>query len=760
MDQQRNQSEDVDQQRLAIMTRRRLLASGALGITALAGCSGGDGDSQEESSENGNENGDEELPGERDPESTPTEGAESTPEQSTPEPDPDEHVDQTLRLPTPNNPEEMHFAYQIGNGVNSQYSAPGDVYSATMEPGVFGRFFNSLYWPNDADNVINHLYEDVTVDDFQIEVKIRDDATWSDGEPVRAKDAVGTHAIWKEAPNWQPKPTETRFHIGALGRYEMPDGPDGKRYRFMPPDTQAWEDFGGFAPYGEGEIMARLGGTGGVYQMRAGPAFPTHLDTYEPLVDRAIELWDNQSEEVEGTLVVELTNEFGWGEEIHEATRDPENIVTHGPWQVAELRGAQEVVLEPNEHSRLSEEINYNQVIFEYNEEPARERAGIQAERLDYAQLTASPEEVEAIPDQYGQQLSPDRAGYSFGIDHNSLFSDRRVRQAFLYALDKEAIANNIHPDTAEPVTKPGYDMWGASDLISEEWAEENLIDYSQDVEKAASLMREAGFEKQNGVWQKDGEPFEYTVAVNRDTPVMETTVESQLDEFGISLSLQTLDESQFISRVRGSNENTYIDEEYGGSGDFRIWSGPLGYTVADRCAGTFRQLWHWWWWGVANARRTRRFNFFDHETQEEGLDQYASNGWVRGNYPLWEDWTIEMPSEFGDPDSELEAFNPGYTWGSVRTGPKTFSSEFEDNDLYNPPDGGSIEYFAKKFAWLHNWYVPVLPIAQDQSQHFRNEENWIWNVGSGMSQYFGLGWNDDELAGMNRIVADPDNPK
>jgi ABC-type transport system substrate-binding protein len=736
------------------------MAAGALGLTGLAGCQDGDdtptpGDTATPTDDDGG------LPGGGDGDGD-GDGGETATDEPTETP-PSDDVDQELRLPTPNNPEEMNFAFQIGNGVSSQYSAPGDVYAATMEPGLWGRFYDSLYWANDVDIVHEHLYEDITINDFEIEVTIRDDATWSDGEPVRAKDAVGNHAIWKEAPAWEPAPTETRFHIGALGRYEMPDGPDGKTYRFMPPDTQAWEDFGGFAPYGEGEIMARLGGTGGVYMMRAGPAFPTHLDTYEPLVDRAIELWDNQSTEYEGTLVQVLAEDMGWDEGIHEYSRDPENIVTTGPWTVSELRGAQEVVLEPNEHSRLSDEINYNQVVFEYTEEPARERAGIQAERLDYSAISASPSEMDSMPDKYEQALSPSRAGYAFGIDHRggeSFFGDRRVRQAILYALDKEAIAGNIHPNTTRAVTRPGYDMWGTDSLFGGDWAEENLIDYSYDPDKAEELMQEAGFEMQNDVWHRDGEPFEFVVASSRDTPAMETTAISQLEDFGISLELQTLDQSQFIERVRGSNENTYIEEEWGGSGDFRIWSGPTAYTVSDRTAGYFRQLWHWWWWGVANARRTRRFNFFSHEQQEEGIDQYASNGWVRGDYSLWEDWNIEMPSEFGDPDSELEEFNPGFTWGQVRSGPYTFVDPQENNDLYDPPDGGSLEYYAKKFAWLHNWFVPVLPVVMEQNQHFINTGNWNWPQNSDMWQYWGMGWQADELAGMDRIYADPENPK
>lgn len=723
----------------AFTTRRKLLLAGALGgTTGLAGCAGFFGEDDDEA-ETGDGNG----------------GGDGGSTQT--EPPGDLHVEgQDLRLPTPNNPEEMYFAWQIGNEIDSRYSAPADVYSAIMEPGIWGRFYNSLYWPLEVPNAFGGLYEDWEITSDTISITIRDDATWSDGEPVRAKDAIGNHAVWKEAPQWAPAPTETRFHIGAIGDYSMPDGPDGKTYELHVVDNDEWDEFGGFDPYGEGEIMSRIGSTSGVFSMRAGPAFPTHLGPYEDAVDEAIEIWDEKPDDLEGLVLQHVTSD--WDEEIHEWSRDPENIVSHGPWTVADVRGAQEVVLEPNEHSRHAEDINYDRVVFEYNEGEQRVRAGIQEEHLDYGQMVASPEETQAIPDTYQQELSPSGAGYSLGLNHNSFFGDRLVRQAIMFALDKSSIAQNIHPDTTSPITTPGFHHWGVDDIIDESWAEENLIDYSQDLDRAESLMQEAGFEMQDGIWHRDGEPFQQTIATSRETPVFETTVVDQLQEFGIDIEFQTYDDADFTERVRGSNEPEYIEEEYGGEGDFDIWTsaGP-----EDLHSGHFDALWHRaWWWAVANCRRVRRRNYWDHETQEEALSQYASNGWVRGNYPLWEDWLVDVPP-IGEPDGEPEPFQPGVVWGEVRTGPKTFDSAFEDNEYYNPPDGGSLEYYSKKFAWTLNWWLPVLPLVLEQNQHFVNTGNWVWPTDHEMwDTYFGQGWNGDELAGMNRIFADPDNPK
>jgi len=733
---------------LASLTRRKLLLAGAMGGSSLlAGCPGDSGNDGTPSSGSSDGTGGGDGGG----------GSNNNNGGSNPTPTdvPDVFVEgQTLRLPSPNNPQQMYFAWQIGNEVDSQYSFPGDVFAATMEPGLWGRFFDTLYWNRDVPETYPGLYESVEIGADTISITIRDDATWSDGEPIRAKDGIAPQALWKEAPKWAPSPTETRFHIGAIGDYSMPDGPDGKRYELHAVDNDEWNEFGGFEPYGEGEILARIAGTGGVFQMRAGPVFPTHLDPYEPAVDEAIEIWDEKPEDLTGLVLQHVTSD--WTNEVLQFSREPENIVTSGLWTVSELRGAQEVILEPNEHHRNVEDLNFGRIAMEWSENEQRTRAGIQAKEYDTGQFTASPQELPTIPDRYEQVLWPDATGYSLGLDHDSVFGERLVRQAVMFALNKEDIAGNIHTEKTRPIQIPGFDHWGIEEFFDESWAQENLIDYSQDTDRAASLMREAGFEKQSGVWQRNGQPFQITIATSRETPIMETTVSEQLSTFGVDAAFQTFESADFVSRVRGANTNQRIDEEYGGSGDFTVWSsaGP-----EDLCAGHYRQLWHHWWWGLANGRRVRRRNYFSHDTQESALEQYASNGWVRGNYPLWDEWTIDVPP-VGEPDGTPQPFNPSFTWGSVRTGPNSFDSPFDDNPYYDPPEDAGIEHWTKQFSWVMNWWLPVLPLVLNQGQSFLNTKNWNWPTDHSMWQYFEQGWDDDHLAGIGRVFADADNPK
>ncbi|MFC4247774.1 ABC transporter substrate-binding protein [Natribaculum luteum] len=687
------------------------------------------------------------------------------------------YVGQELRLQTTINPEEQHFASMTVGATGfpvqeTKYSFDNRIYAATHEPGFFGKFWDVLYWPFDIadDEIYAGLYEDWEIDDHMIRTKIRDDAYWSDGEPVRAWDAVFKQACNKQPGRFGAPPDETRFHTGFIGGYNLPDGKDGKVIEWYTPDTPEWNDSEGFSITGHGEMLNRLGSTQSFGAAVAFPGAPTHLGPYQPLVEEAVELWEQKPDEDDveysGLIGSVVAQRHELSEELHEWSRNPDNIVTHGPWTVSEIRGTEEIILEPNEHHRLADEINFDRVVFEFIQDENRRRASIQSERLDAAPINVGSEETDTIPDIYELFLAPAKTGYALGIDHHGpygmesaedLYAIREFRQALLYALDKEAIAGNINPATTSAITRPGFDQWWVDEFVSEEWAEENLIDYSQDLDKAEEKMREAGFERgDDGWWEYEGERFQDEFSTNKNTPIFETTVANQLQEFGLDVQVQTYESGVYGENLQGLRENTYVDERYGESGNFSMYRA----NTADLQAGYFDALWHrTWWWSQARADWVRRNNWFSHETQESALDNYADNGYVRGQVSLWEDWTVEIPP-IGEPGGELETFNPSWTWGQTRVGPYDFDSDFEDHPYMNPPDGGSTEYYVKKFAWTQNYLVPNPPLARTANQHYINTTNWNLRTDEDAWKFYGVVWELPAILGLNWPKADPENPK
>jgi len=764
---------------LANPTRRRLLAAGALGGSALlGGCFGLNSDSDETPDAAGGDGdtdgGDQNLSPD-----TPAPGT-GTGSQSTTESTPSSvYVEgQTLRIPTRQNPDEMHFVWRnnLHHGIESKYDAADDVFWATHEPGFWGRWFHQTYWTDPGD-IYPQMFEQFEFEDdyHTISVKIKDDTYWSDGEPIRAYDAVAMCALWSK-PTIPSYPEETRIS-GYLRDYTMPEGPDGKVFKYhtaghpdvdteYPEVAERWREIDGFQSLSIGEILYYIGG----HLPRASVYYPTHLDPVAPLFEEAMKLWDEKNHDLSREEEREVKPDRGElvekhldGVEFLEWSRKPENFVSSGVWTLDEIRGTKEVVLAKNDHHRHADDVNYDSVVLEYSESPQRIQAGLSSGQYDYASVTTPPETAESFPDSITEITSPGGGGYAFGIDHShSFFGDVRIRQAIMYALDTEAIANNIHPTAVHPIHTPGWDTWAAEAIFDEDWAMENLITYEQDLDRAAELMRSAGCELVDGVWHKDGEPFQTRIATYADTPRFEVTAESQLQEAGIDISVQSYDQAIWQDRVTGSDEAGPIEEEYGAKGDFDIWTGD-GWDQLS--ASFYDQMVEMWWKLLSRAERVRQRNFYSHEVQEGATSHPEWDGQHSGyNDAPWQNFTMDI-SPIGQPDAERTfTVNPRLTWSTVRVGPATYRDPQPDNPYYNPPDDqpsdANGEYFYQYFAWVLNWWLPVMPVALGSDQHFMNTANWNWPTDQDMWDYFGLNWDAEVLASLDLLEANPDNPK
>src|SRR6202158_3948369 len=121
------------------------------------------------------------------------------------------------------------------------------------------------------------------------------------------------------------------------------------------------------------------------------------------------------------------------------------------------------------------------------------------------------------------QQASPSVASHSFAdlsyIDvrmnqrTGHPFSDKLVRQAFAYALDKNSLVQ-----AAKGVT--GVPLWGELPPASWAYDDSATVKYTQDVAKAKSLMQQAGYTiGADGIAVKNGKKFSYKLRVRAGKP-------------------------------------------------------------------------------------------------------------------------------------------------------------------------------------------------------------------------------------------------
>jgi peptide/nickel transport system substrate-binding protein len=130
-------------------------------------------------------------------------------------------------------------------------------------------------------------------------------------------------------------------------------------------------------------------------------------------------------------------------------------------------------------------------------------------------------------------------------------FDNLKVRQAFSYALNREAIRDVVYSGYGQVVSGP------LSPGNSGYWPGIEEIGYTYDLDKATQLMEEAGFTKNSdGIWEKDGQTLEIQLLVatlDESWTKIAEVVQSQWSAFGIDCQIQLTDPGVFYDTWWGT---------------------------------------------------------------------------------------------------------------------------------------------------------------------------------------------------------------
>jgi peptide/nickel transport system substrate-binding protein len=173
----------------------------------------------------------------------------------------------------------------------------------------------------------------------------------------------------------------------------------------------------------------------------------------------------------------------------------------------------------------------------------------------------------------------------------NPLFQDQRVRQAISYAINKNEILEGVLLGLGEVATgpyKPG--TWQYNSAVKT---------YPYDPEKAKALLKKAGWVDTDGdgILEKDGKHFEFTVILNQGNNERRKTAEiiqRRLADVGITIKLRTLEWATFI--------NEYIDKK---NFDATI----LGWTIGQD--PDLFDVWH------SSKTHYKELNFISYKNEE-----------------------------------------------------------------------------------------------------------------------------------------------
>ena len=245
----------------------------------------------------------------------------------------------------------------------------------------------------------------------------------------------------------------------------------------------------------------------------------------------------------------------------------PANLIPvgTGPYKVVQFKPGDIVVYEPNPFFREADKVFFERIELKGGgDATSAARAVLQTQDADYAwnvqvealilkQLQASGKgtlassfggSVERILINFTDpnKATPEGERSSLKFPH-PFFSEKKVRQAFSYAIDRDNIAERLYGATGKAT---------ANILVAPEIYKSTNNTYEFNLEKAASLLDEAGWKDSNGNGIRDKNGTEMKVVFQTSVnPVRQKTqevVKQALTSLGVGVELKNIDGSIFFS--------------------------------------------------------------------------------------------------------------------------------------------------------------------------------------------------------------------
>jgi peptide/nickel transport system substrate-binding protein len=160
-------------------------------------------------------------------------------------------------------------------------------------------------------------------------------------------------------------------------------------------------------------------------------------------------------------------------------------------------------------------------------------------------------------------------------------FNDVRVRQALNYAIDKKAVLQI----GINGLGQPAYGVLPPS--IPGYWPGIAHYHYSYNPQKALALLAQAGWVKKNGVLEKNGHPFTFTLF---NIPIdswkrSALVVQAQLKSLGIRMAIQTYEFATALSKeAAGDQQADFMGYTYSTADILHLWfdSSQIGTGLAN----------------------------------------------------------------------------------------------------------------------------------------------------------------------------------
>lgn len=346
--------------------------------------------------------------------------------------------------------------------------------------------------------------------------KLKPDLTWNDGEPLTSADVLFTYNV---LANPKSKSSATAFFQTVEGVSEVADGKADTVSGFSAPDEQTFVVKTTEPNYG---LLAQLG----------------------PLLILP--------EHVLGDIPID---------QLYDDEYFKKPTVTSGPFKFEEYKTSQYVKVVANPEANPAPKLS-EIYLKPMSSDVATAELGNGG--LDVA--TVSPLDLETLEGFDHLQVQEKLGGGFVRIGLNQsrdYFKDARVRQAFLYAVNRVDLVDQV---------LGGKAVVQNSDFYTPD-APEDLNDYAYDPAKAKQLLTDAG-------WDFDREIDLMWIPGQRDRDSSVTIVQSQLAEVGVKVKLRQVQGTE-ITKIYSDKD---FDMVLYGGGNYAIdESNVIVITACDR---------------------------------------------------------------------------------------------------------------------------------------------------------------------------------
>lgn len=216
-----------------------------------------------------------------------------------------------------------------------------------------------------------------------------------------------------------------------------------------------------------------------------------------------------------------------------------------GPFKFDHARN-QELVATRFEDHPDADQINFAAFKWNYLQSNQKQWQALRTDTIDGIDNVFTPSNIaESYGDHVREIQMPANWGMGIMFNHeHKHYSQQNVKQAIQYVIDREKLAQTAGGKMHVPVEVPSG-LPGNFDGSYKGWLGDSLSEfdaYDPDTQKAAQLLRDAGFSKQDGTWvDADGETlsFPYKIPAGwNDWTAGGQSIVQDLNDFGIEASL------------------------------------------------------------------------------------------------------------------------------------------------------------------------------------------------------------------------------